>query len=191
MTDALESSFDAAVQGERIAALEADLGALRVAMQRPALDGVKGGAPGSFGDPARSAFVDRYVRQGLEAGVELKSFSGATGAAGGYAVPREIDQLIGTTLKSLSPIRAIANVVRTGTAGPRRCSAIRWSRRRICPTSRPTACRSPLAISRRAMSWPSATRRASCAIRSATSRSCISMRSGGSAGVWRIARRSN
>lgn len=120
MTDALESSFDAVVQGERIAALEADLGALRVAMQRPALDGVKGGAPGSFGDPARSAFVDRYVRQGLEAGVELKSFSGATGAAGGYAVPREIDQLIGTTLKSLSPIRAIANVVRTGTAGYRK-----------------------------------------------------------------------
>ncbi|MFP5431570.1 MAG: phage major capsid protein, partial [Alphaproteobacteria bacterium] len=62
----------------------------------------------------------RYVRQGLEAGVELKSFSGATGAAGGYAVPREIDQLIGTTLKSLSPIRAIANVVRTGTAGYRK-----------------------------------------------------------------------
>ena len=116
MTDALERSFDAAVQGERIAALEADLGALRVAMQRPALDGVKGGAV----DPARSAFVDRYVRQGLEAGVELKSFSGATGAAGGYAVPREIDQLIGTTLKSLSPIRAIANVARTGTAGYRK-----------------------------------------------------------------------
>ena len=116
MTDALESSFDAVVQGERIAALEADLGALRVAMQRPALDGVKGGAV----DPARSAFVDRYVRQGLEAGVELKSFSGATGAAGGYAVPREIDQLIGATLKSLSPIRAIANVVRTGTAGYRK-----------------------------------------------------------------------
>ena len=120
VTDALEGSFDVVLQGERIAALEADLSAMRVAMQRPALDGVKGGAPGNFGDPARSAFVDRYLRQGQEAGVELKSFSGASGASGGYAVPREIDQLIGSTLKAMSPIRAIANVVRTGSAGYRK-----------------------------------------------------------------------
>src|SRR3546814_10375399 len=52
--------------------------------------------------------------------VELKSFSGASGAAGGYAVPREIDQIIDATLKGISPIRAIANVVRTGTAGYRK-----------------------------------------------------------------------
>lgn len=120
VTDALEGSFDVVLQGERIAALEADLSAMRVAMQRPALDGVKGGAPGNFGDPARAAFVDRYLRQGQEAGVELKSFSGASGATGGYAVPREIDQLIDATLKSISPVRAIANVVRTGTAGYRK-----------------------------------------------------------------------
>ena len=49
---------------------------MRVQMGRPALDGVKGGEV----DPARGAFVERYLRQGLEAGVELKSFSGATGA---------------------------------------------------------------------------------------------------------------
>src|SRR3546814_7932488 len=46
--------------------------------------------------------------------------SGASGAAGGYAVPREIDQIIDATLKGISPIRAIANVVRTGTAGYRK-----------------------------------------------------------------------
>lgn len=112
----LEGSFDAVLAGERIAALEADVAAMRVQMQRPALDGVKGGAV----DPARAAFVDRYLRQGHEAGVELKSFSGASGAAGGFAVPREIDQLIGATLKGMSPIRLIANVVRTGTAGYRK-----------------------------------------------------------------------
>ncbi|WP_294137596.1 phage major capsid protein [Sphingobium sp.] len=116
VADALEGSFDVVLQGERIAALEADLSAMRVAMQRPALDGVKGGAV----DPARANFVDRYLRQGQEAGVELKSFSGASGATGGYAVPREIDQLIDATLKSISPIRTIANVVRTGTAGYRK-----------------------------------------------------------------------
>ncbi|SCW69396.1 phage major capsid protein, HK97 family [Sphingobium faniae] len=123
MTDMLENSFDAVLQGERIAVLEGDLAALKgrvdgafLSGQRPALDGVKGGAV----DPARAAFVDRYLRQGLEAGVELKSFSGASGASGGYAVPREIDQVIDSTLKAISPIRSIANVVRTGSAGYRK-----------------------------------------------------------------------
>ncbi|WP_257538558.1 phage major capsid protein [Sphingobium sp. CFD-1] len=123
MTDMLENSFDAVLQGERIAAVEGDLAALKgrvdgafLSGQRPALDGVKGGAV----DPARAAFVDRYLRQGLEAGVELKSFSGASGAAGGYAVPREIDAVIDSTLKAISPIRSIANVVRTGSAGYRK-----------------------------------------------------------------------
>lgn len=119
MTDQLEASFDAVVQGERIGALEGEIAALKGALinaQRPALDGVKGGAV----DPHRAAFVDRYLRQGHEAGVELKSFSGASDAAGGYAVPREIDQIIDATLKSISPIRSIANVVRTGTAGYRK-----------------------------------------------------------------------
>jgi HK97 family phage major capsid protein len=119
VTDILEARFDAVLQGERIEGLEGEIAALKgalLAQQRPALDGVKGGVT----DPARAAFVDRYLRQGHEAGVELKSFSGASGAAGGYAVPREIDQLIGATLKGISPIRSIANVVRTGTAGYRK-----------------------------------------------------------------------
>jgi HK97 family phage major capsid protein len=121
--DALEASFDAVLQAERIAALEARIDGLDTAMKtrgrdvaRPMLDGVKGSAV----DPARAAFVDRYLRQGLEAGVEMKSFSGATGAAGGYAVPREIDQQIDHLLKAISPIREIANVVRTGSAGYRK-----------------------------------------------------------------------
>lgn len=126
--DALEASFDAfgadAQQGETIAALQADVASLkgqveaarRAALARPALDGVKGGEA----DPQRVAFVDRYLRRGLEAGVELKSFSGATGAAGGFAVPREIDASIGALLKAVSPIRSIANVVRTGSAGYRK-----------------------------------------------------------------------
>jgi HK97 family phage major capsid protein len=123
--DGLEESFDAILQAERVAALEADVGVLRaqvtaqaLAGQRPALDGVKG--MGDVRDPGRTAFVERYLRRGLEAGVELKSFSGATDAAGGYAVPREIDGMIDATLKGISPIRAIANVVKTGSAGYRK-----------------------------------------------------------------------
>jgi HK97 family phage major capsid protein len=119
MIDGLEGALDAVLHEDRIAGLEGEVAALRSALlvqRRPVLDGVKG----SVEDPARAAFVDRYLRQGLDAGVELKSLSGASGATGGYAVPREIDGIIDATLKAISPIRAIANVVRTGTAGYRK-----------------------------------------------------------------------
>jgi HK97 family phage major capsid protein len=36
-------------------------------------------------------------------------------ADGGYAVPREIDAMIAASLKEISPIRAIAQVVQVGT----------------------------------------------------------------------------
>lgn len=121
--DALEESFDAVLQEDRIAGIEARMDALDDAVRaqatraaRPPLDGAKG----SEIDPARAAFTERYLRRGIEAGVELKSFSGASGGSGGYAVPREIDEMIEATLKSISPIRAIANVVRTGSAGYRK-----------------------------------------------------------------------
>jgi HK97 family phage major capsid protein len=123
--DEMGAGYDALLQDERLAAVEADIGALKgqvadafLASRRPVLDGVKG-VDGAR-DAARVAFVDRYLRRGLEAGVELKSFAGATDAAGGYAVPREIDAAIDATLKSISPIRSIANVVKTGSAGYRK-----------------------------------------------------------------------
>ncbi len=121
--NALEESFDAILQAEKIAGIEARVDALDAVLTeqaaragRPPLDGAKGSAV----DPARAAFTERYLRRGIEAGVELKSFSGASGGAGGYAVPREIDQMIESALKAISPIRAVANVVRTGTAGYRK-----------------------------------------------------------------------
>ena len=118
--NALEESFDAILHADRMTGLEARLDAMDAAMAaqalrsgRPPLDGAKGGET----DPARAAFTERYLRRGVEAGVELKSFSGASGGSGGYAVPREIDQMIEVALKAISPIRAIANVVRTGKIG--------------------------------------------------------------------------
>ncbi|HZV19332.1 MAG TPA: phage major capsid protein [Sphingobium sp.] len=121
--NALEESFDAVLQAERMSGLEARMDALDATMEaqaarggRPPLDGAKGSAV----DPARTAFTERYLRRGVEAGVELKSFSGASGGAGGYAVPREIDEMIEVALKAISPIRAVANVVRTGSAGYRK-----------------------------------------------------------------------
>ena len=122
--DALEESFDALGQTDKFASLEADIAALkgqvaavqRNAIARPALDGVKGGEA----DPARAAFVDKYLRHGMEAGLELKSFTGATPATGGFAVPRELDAMIETFLKASSPIRSVANVVKVSSAGYRK-----------------------------------------------------------------------
>lgn len=118
-TDALEASFEAlerededvAALKDEVAALKARVDAQAVAGARPALSGAKS---------EESPFVERYLRKGLEAGVELKALSGATEAAGGYAVPEEIDAAIERTLTAISPIRAIANVVRVGSAGYRK-----------------------------------------------------------------------
>jgi HK97 family phage major capsid protein len=118
--DALEASFEtlerddedvAALRGE-VAALKARVEAEALADARPALSGVKAANA--------SPFVERYLRKGLEAGLELKALSGASDAAGGYAVPEEIDAAIERTLAAVSPIRAIANVVKVGSSGYRK-----------------------------------------------------------------------
>jgi len=117
--DSLEASFEAFEQDgdalgalrEEIAQLKARMDAQAIAAARPALAGVKGeGSP----------FVEKYLRKGLEAGVELKAVTALSGAAGGYAVPEEIDATIDRLLTSISPIRAIANVVKVGSAGYRK-----------------------------------------------------------------------
>lgn len=126
----LEASFDAVLiaeetenHGKAIAALRGDIDGLKgqvedisKASARPALDGAKG----MVSSAAAQDFVAKYLRRGEPAGVELKSFSGASGPEGGFAVPQEIDALIGATLKDISPIRSIATVVQTGTAGYRK-----------------------------------------------------------------------
>lgn len=122
--DALDGAFDAVLAAEAVDELKASVAALKAQVERQAvaasrlpLDGAKAD------DPARDAFVERYLRRGIDAGVEMKSLSGATGGEGGYAVPREIDGSIAATLKALSPIRSIATVVQTGTSGYRKLVA--------------------------------------------------------------------
>ena len=78
-------------------------------MTRPVLSGAV---------KVRNVGFDGFVRSG--AVVETKAFTGVTGDSGGYAIPREIDQAIDTLLKSVSPIRGIANVVKVGTSGYRK-----------------------------------------------------------------------
>ncbi len=120
--DPAEASFDILARQD---AAEADIAALHsdvievkarvdriaVAAQRPALSS----APAS---PEVKGFVDGYLRRGST--LELKSLTGIIPGDGGYAVPHEIDALIARELTEISPIRAIAQVVQTGTAGYRK-----------------------------------------------------------------------
>ena len=117
--DPLEASFETLErQDEEVAQLREEMAQLKsridaqaVAAARPPLSGAKA---------ASSPFVENYLRKGLEAGVELKALVGTSDAAGGYAVPEEIDAAIDRTLASISPLRAIANVVKVGSAGYRK-----------------------------------------------------------------------
>jgi len=132
--DPLEASFGTLLiaeetdnHGKAIAALRGDVDGLKGQVDaigkvaaRPVLAGNIDGAKGMPSSPAAQDFVSKYLRRGEQAGVELKSFSGASGPEGGFAVPQEIDALIGATLKDISPIRSIATAVQTGTAGYRK-----------------------------------------------------------------------
>jgi HK97 family phage major capsid protein len=81
-----------------------------VAVQRPMLAGAAREGGGAFAG---------FLRSGAGA-LEMKAFTGVTGAEGGYTVPRELDATIEATLKAASPIRAIANVVQVGSNGYRK-----------------------------------------------------------------------
>jgi len=117
--DALEASFEALErEDEDVAALKDEVAALKMRVDAQAVAGARPALSGAKQDS--SPFVERYLRKGLEAGVELKALSGVSDAAGGYAVPEELDEQIDKTLTAISPIRAIANVVKVGSAGYRK-----------------------------------------------------------------------
>jgi HK97 family phage major capsid protein len=98
---------------EAIETLEASFAAVETSgtpTTRPLLAGAR---------PEVNRLFDGFLRSGAGA-LEHKALSGAGDSSGGYAVPQEIDALIDNTLKSISPIRAIATVVKVGTSGYRK-----------------------------------------------------------------------
>ena len=122
-TDPAEASFDIVERQDKteadVAALRSDVDEVKArvdkigrAAARPAIGGTDGAAPEVKG------FVDSYLRRGATS--EYKSISGAVPSDGGYAVPRQIDAMIARELTEISPIRAIAQVVQTGSAGYRK-----------------------------------------------------------------------
>lgn len=104
--------MDYEVKADPLEAVFDEAATVAVPVARPVLAG------GQSANDGRSSFVDGYLRRGSE--VELKAIAGNVVGDGGYAVPREIDEQIDATLKAASPIRAIANVVRVGSAGYRK-----------------------------------------------------------------------
>lgn len=120
--DPAEASFDIVARQDRV---EADVSALRgdVDEVKARVDRIARAAtrPAIAAEPASAevkGFVDGYLRRGSTQ--EVKSISGAVPADGGYAVPHQIDALIARQLTAISPIRAIAQVVQTGSAGYRK-----------------------------------------------------------------------
>ena len=123
----LDASFDIVARQDAadaaLAALRGDVADVKDRLERvgraatrPLID-----APAAGGGIEVKSFVQGYLRQGRE--TELKSIHGATPGEGGYAVPREIDAMIASRITAVSPIRAIAQVVQTGTAGYRKLVA--------------------------------------------------------------------
>ena len=121
--DPIDQSFDIVARQDRadaaITALRSDVDEVKArvdrigrAATRPAIAGA------STVTTEVKGFVDGYLRRGSTH--EIKSISGAVPGDGGYAVPREIDAMIAAELKEISPIRAISQVVQTGSAGYRK-----------------------------------------------------------------------
>jgi HK97 family phage major capsid protein len=121
-TQILDASFDLVARQDAtdaaVTALRSDVEDVKTRLDRVGRAAVRPMIGGAVASPEVKGFVDGYLRQGRES--EIKSLSGAVAADGGYAVPREIDALIAARLKDVSPIRSIAQVVQTGTAGYRK-----------------------------------------------------------------------
>lgn len=125
---ALEDSFDLVARQDQaeaaITALQSDVAEVKSRLDKVARAAARpaiGGAAPAADTTEVKSFVDGYLRRGRES--EVKSISGASPSEGGYAIPRTIDAMIASELTTISPIRAIAQVVQTGTAGYRKLVA--------------------------------------------------------------------
>jgi HK97 family phage major capsid protein len=126
--DTAEASFDIVARQDRceadIASLKSDVTDVKARVDRIAVAAQRVPMSSGIGNahPEVKGFVDGYLRRGRTnvPGLELKSITGTVPSDGGYAVPREIDAMIARELTEISPIRAIAQVVQTGSAGYRK-----------------------------------------------------------------------
>lgn len=121
--DPLDQSFDIVARQDKaeaaISVLRSDVDEVKARLDRVGRAAVRPAIGDGLVQSAEvKGFVNGYLRRGSE--VELKSIRGTVPVDGGYAVPREIDAMIASQLKEISPIRSIAQVVQVGTAGYRK-----------------------------------------------------------------------
>lgn len=118
----LEASFDIVARQDRteeaVTALRSDVEEVKSRLDKVARAAARPAIGGAHASTEIKGFVDGYLRLGRE--TEIKSLSGVTPGDGGYAVPRVIDETIAREMAEISPIRAIAQVVQTGSAGYRK-----------------------------------------------------------------------
>ncbi len=123
-TQVLAASFDLVARQDQaekaITVLRSDVDEVKARLDRVSRAASRPALSGVATEPTAEVkgFVDGYLRRGRE--TEVKSISGVVPQDGGYAVPREIDAMIASELKEISPIRQLAQVVQTGTSGYRK-----------------------------------------------------------------------
>ena len=121
-SDQLDASFDIVARQDKteadVAMLRSDVDEVKARLDKVAKAATRPAIAGTGTSAEVKGFVDGYLRRGREA--EIKSVTGQVPSDGGYAVPREIDAMIARELTEISPIRAIAQVVQTGSAGYRK-----------------------------------------------------------------------
>lgn len=127
-SDPMDASFDILARQDRadadFAALRSDVEEVKSRLDKVARAAARpamGGAAPAGEAPEVKSFIDGYLRLGRE--TEIKSINGVSPADGGFAVPRQIDATIASRLAKISPIRSIAQIVQTGTAGYRKLVA--------------------------------------------------------------------
>ncbi|WP_156495438.1 phage major capsid protein [Croceicoccus estronivorus] len=124
-TEVLAASFDIVARQDTaekaITVLRSDVDEVKARLDRVSRAAARPVLGGLHGSVEVKGFVDGYLRQGRES--EVKSLNGAAPGDGGYAVPREIDALIASEMKQISPIRNLAQVVQVGSAGYRKLVA--------------------------------------------------------------------
>ncbi len=124
-TDTLEESFDIVARqdkaDEAITTLRSDVDEVKARLEKVSRAAARPAIAAEASSPEVKGFVDGYLRRGRES--EIKSVSGSAPSDGGYAVPQPVDARIASELAEISPIRALAQVVQTGSSGYRKLMA--------------------------------------------------------------------
>jgi len=122
--DTMTDSFDIVARQDeadkKITVLRSDVDEVKARLDKVGRAAARPAIAGASGEQSVEVkgFVDGYLRRGRE--TEIKSISGAVSQDGGFAVPQEIDAMISSELKEISPIRSLAQVVQVGSAGYRK-----------------------------------------------------------------------